>query len=244
MIIIYRIYQLFIALPLLLAATVVAALLTIVGSMLGFSRTMGYWPGCIWARIFCWLCWVKVEVRCKEHIQQKRSYVFVANHQGAFDIFTIYGYLGHNFRWMMKKSLEKIPLVGYACRVAGNIYVDNSSPSAVRHTMQDAEQRLAGGMSVVVFPEGSRTRDGRMHGFRRGAFSLAVEFGLPVVPITIDGAFRVMPRSSFIPHYGKIIMTVHEPIFPAEGGKHELTDLMEDSARAIASALPENQRPR
>ena len=120
----YRIYQFLIMMPLLLVATVIAATLTIIGSVAGFGRTMGYWPGRIWARVFCLLSWVKVEVRGRENIDPSTSYVFVANHQGAYDIFAIYGYLGHNFRWMMKKSLEKIPLVGYSCRAAGHIYVD------------------------------------------------------------------------------------------------------------------------
>lgn len=243
MIILYRIYQFLIAVPVLLVATVLAALATIIGSMLSFSRTMGYWPGHLWARLFCIMCLIRVSVKGSDNINAKTSYVFVANHQGAFDIFTIYGYLGHNFRWMMKKALEKIPLVGYACRVSGHIYVDNSTPSAVKTTMETAEKRLAGGLSVVVFPEGSRTRDGRMHSFRRGAFTLAVEFGLPVVPVTIDGAFKVLPRGKILPHYGEITLTIHQPINPVEGGKHELASLIEQSAAAIASALPENQRP-
>lgn len=244
MIILYRIYFFLIAVPLLLVSTVLACFFTIFGSMIGLSRTMGYYPGMIWSKIFCILCWVSVKVRGRQNIRKNTSYVFVANHQGAFDIFAVYGYLRHNFRWMMKKSLEKIPLVGYTCRVCGNIFVDNSKPSAVRQTMADAEKRLAGGMSVVVFPEGSRTLDGRMHGFRRGAFALAVEFGLPVVPITIDGAFSVMPRTAWLPRPGHIILTIHKPIVPKEGEKHDLTSLMAASSDAIASSLPKNQRPR
>ena len=137
----------------------------------------------------------------------------------------------------MKKSLERIPLVGYSCKVSGHIFVDNSSPSAVKATMEAAERRLAGGMSVVVFPEGSRTLDGRMHAFRRGAFSLAVEFGLPVVPITIDGAYTILRRGSFLPRPGRITLTIHKPIEAPEGGRHELADLMDKSYKAIASAL-------
>ncbi len=239
MIIFYWLYLLVIALPLLLVSTAIASLFTILGCMLGFSRTMGYYPGRYWSKIFCMLCLVRVDVRGGESIRNNTSYVFVANHQGAFDIFAIYGYLGHNFRWMMKKSLEKVPMVGYACRVAGNIFVDNSSRMGVKQTMEKAESQLAGGMSVVVFPEGSRTRDGRMHGFRRGAFTLAVEFGLPVVPMTIDGAFDVMPRNSKIPRPGRIVLTIHEPIEAPKGGTHDLAALMEESARVIASALPE-----
>ena len=235
--ILYYIYFILIAAPLLLSITILAATLTIVGSALGGGRIFGYWPGAIWGRLFCILSLVGVKVRGRDNISRGQSYVFVANHQGAFDIFSIYGYLGHNFRWMMKKSLERIPLVGYSCKVSGHIFVDNSRPSAVRTTMQTAEQRLAGGMSVVVFPEGSRTLDGRMHAFRRGAFTLAVEFGLPVVPITIDGAYRVLRRDSWLLHPGTIILTIHKPIEAPEGGRHELADLMEKSYKAIESAL-------
>ena len=239
----YYIYFFIIAVPILLVVTVIAALMTIVGSALGMSRWFGYWPGHIWARIFCILSLVRVQVKGRENISKRTSYVFVANHQSAYDIFSIYGYLCHNFRWMMKKSLEKIPLVGYSCKVSGHIFVDNSRPSAVKATMETAEKRLAGGMSVVVFPEGARTLDGRMHRFHRGAYTLAIEFGLPVVPITIDGAYNVLPRTGRLPRPGKIILTIHKPIMPPEGSRHELNELMERTFRDIASALPEENKP-
>ncbi len=233
----YRIYQIFIMLPVLLTATILAAVLTAVGSILFGGKWWGYWPAHLWARLFCIMSWVKVSVYGRENISKGTSYVFVANHQGAYDIFAVYGYLGHNFKWMMKKSLERIPLVGYSCRKAGHIYVDNRTPAAIRQTMQDAEKQLAGGMSVVVFPEGSRTFDGKVKAFRRGAYTLAVEFGLPVVPLTIDGAFEVMPRTSWLPRPGHIKLTIHKPIeAPAEG--HELKSLIDQSRSQIISALP------
>lgn len=244
MIILYRIYQFLIGFPLMIVVTVIAALLTIIGSALGMGRFFGYWPGHVWARVMCWLSMVRVTVSGRENISKKTSYVFVANHQGAYDIFSVYGYLNHNFRWMMKKALEKIPLVGYSCRVSGHIYVDNSSPSAVRRTMEDAEKRLAGGMSVVVFPEGSRARDGHMHAFRRGAYTLAIEFGLPVVPVSIDGAYDILPRGASLPRYGHIHLTIHKPIHAPEGGRHELSELMDQSFNAIASALPDRFKPK
>lgn len=242
MLFLYRIYQFLIMIPVLVVVTVLAATVTILGSAVGLGRSFGYYPGHIWARIFCFMSFVRVRVVGRENIAKNTSYVFVANHQGAYDIFAIYGYLGHNFRWMMKKALEKIPFVGYSCRVSGHIYVDNSTPAAVRKTMETAEQRISGGMSVVVFPEGSRTLDGRMHRFRRGAFILAIEFGLPVVPITIDGAYSVMPRKARLPRPGTITLTIHKPIYAPEGG-HVQEELMAESAKAIASALPEENRP-
>ena len=240
----YLLYEYLIAFPIFAVATILAALVTLITCAFGSVNFWGYWPAHIWARFTCMVFLMRVKVTGREYIDPKQSYVFVCNHQGAYDIWAIYGYLNHNFKWLMKKSLEKIPLVGYTCRVCGNIFVDNSKPSTVRQTMEDAEKRLAGGMSVVVFPEGSRTLDGRMHGFRRGAFALAVEFGLPVVPITIDGAFRVMPRTAWLPRPGHIILTIHEPIVPKEGERHDLASLMTASSYAIASSLPENQRPR
>lgn len=238
MLVLYWIYFCLIAAPIMLVATIITASLTIFGSAIGFGRSWGYYIPRLWAKLFCIMTLVRVTVNGREHISKGKSYVFVANHQGAYDIFAIYGYLNHQFRWMMKKSLEKIPLVGYSCRVSGQIYVDNSSPVAIRQTMEAAEKQLSRGMSVVVFPEGSRSRNGKVGRFKRGAYTLAVEFGLPVVPITIDGAYAVMPRQSKLPRWGHIILTIHQPIEPKEG-THDLAQVMEDSRNAILSKLPE-----
>lgn len=238
MLYLYRIYQCLVMLPILLVATVLTALIAIVGSMLGAGRWCGYWPEVVWARLWCLLAFVRVEVQGRHNISPSTSYVFVANHQSAYDIFSIYGYLGHTFRWMMKQELRRIPLVGLACQKSGQIFVDRSSPAAIRHTMERAERQLSGGMSLVVFPEGARTWTGNMRPFKRGAFLLATEFNLPVVPLTIDGAFDVMPRTARLPRWGTIRLTIHAPILPPPGG-YDLPRLMEQSRQAIASSLPE-----
>lgn len=232
----YRIYQIFIMAPILLVATILTALITIIFSMIGMGRWAGYFFPHWWARLFCVLTLVRVTVVGRENIDANTSYVFVANHQGAYDIFSIYGYLNHQFRWMMKKALEKIPLVGYSCKVSGHIMVDNSTPASTRETLEKAEKQLQGGMSLVVFPEGARTWDGKMRQFKRGAYRLAVEFGLPVVPITINGAFDVMPRFKKLPLYGHITLTIHKPI-EAVDGVHDLSALMTESFEAIHSSL-------
>lgn len=208
---------------------------------MGLGRWAGYVFPRLWAKLFCILTLVKVTVKGRENVEKNTSYVFVCNHQGAYDIFAVYGYLNHQFRWMMKRSLEKIPLVGYSCKVSGHIMVDNSSPSATRLTMEKAERQLRGGMSLVVFPEGARTWNGKMRPFKRGAYMLAVEFGLPVVPITIDGSFDVMPRFKKLPHWGHIVLTIHKPI-EAVAGKHDLAAVMEESYRVIHESLPERQK--
>lgn len=235
-IVIYRIYQLFVMLPLMLAATVVASVVTALGCMIFGGCWWGYYPPMVWSRIMCALTLVRVKVSGRENIDRKRNYVFVANHQGAYDIFTIYGYLGHNFRWMMKKSLERIPLVGWACKRAGQVFVDSRSAHAIAQTMHAAERQLARGMSLAVFPEGARTFTGKVGRFKRGAYTLATGYNLPVVPVTIDGSFRVLPRTRLLPIYGTIKLTIHAPLDPSD------PDLIEHSREAILSAAPESRQ--
>ncbi len=241
MIYLYRIYQILLMIPVLTLATILAALLTVAGCALGGGRWWGYYPAKLWARLFCIMTFVKVTVKGRENIDPHTSYVFVANHQGAYDIFSIYGYLNHNFRWLMKKGLRSIPFVGYACEKAHHIFVDNSTPSATRRTIKRAESILRDSMSVVVFPEGSRSRTGKMRPFKRGAYFLADEFNLPVVPVTIDGAYDVMPRGTRLPHWGHIKLTIHEPIVSATGD-FDSAGVMKASYEAIRESLPEKYR--
>lgn len=236
MIVLYRIYQFLIMAPLLLVATIIITTVTIIGCALGGGRFWGYWPEVLWGKIFCWLAFVKVTISGKENIDKKTSYVFVANHQGAYDIFSIYGYLGHEFRWMMKASLSKIPMVGFACVMSKQVYVDKSSPSALKTTMSRAQNLLSDGMSIVVFPEGARSSNGKMRPFKRGAFMLAQEFKLPIVPITINGAFDVLPRFKKLPRWGHIHLTIHKPIMPGPDG-HDMAKVIEDSHRIIEQSL-------
>ena len=167
--ILYAIYQICIALPILFVSTILTALITTVGSLIGGAHFWGYYPGKIWSQLTCLILLIPVKIKGKEKINKKTSYVFVPNHQGAFDIFLIYGFLGRNFKWMMKKSLRKIPFVGKACESAGHIFVDRSSPRAIVETMKQAQSSLTDGVSLVVFPEGKRTFTGKMNEFKRGA---------------------------------------------------------------------------
>lgn len=238
--VIFFIYQWFIAAPIMLVATIITAIVTMVGCLFN-SNYWGYYPAKWWSRLWCAIHFVRIEVRGREKVDRKTSYVFVANHQGAYDIFTIYGYLGHPFKWMMRKGIANIPLVGTACRAAGHIMVDTKSAGGLRHTIEDAETKLGKGMSLVVFPEGRRTDTGIMGAFKPGAFKLAMEFRLPIVPITIDGSYRVMPRSTFNVRPGKITVTLHEPIpVDAEGNSYE--EVSRRARVAIESALPTSNK--
>lgn len=235
-------YQWLIAFPTLLVLTFLTAVTTIIGCALGNGRFWGFYPARYWSRLFCFFSLVRVEVRGRQNIDPKTSYVFVANHQGAYDIFLIYGFLNQPFHWLMKKELRKIPFVGKACESAGHIFVDAAGhTSGMRDTMHRAVDTLKDGVSLVVFPEGSRTHDGQMRRFKKGAFLLAQELNLPVVPLTIDGSFNIMPRSSYQVTPGKMILTIHPPIYPDPEKGHDIATLMEGSHQIIASALPERK---
>lgn len=237
----YILYEVAIAGPLFVVITMLTAIVTLIGCSLGSQSFWGYWPPHIWARITCVLFLMRVKVRGRENIDKTKSYVFVANHQGAYDIWSIYGYLNHNFKWLMKKSLENIFAVGPACRKAGQVFVDDSSIGGIKDTIAQAEHTLKDGMSVVIFPEGSRSWDGRMIPFKRGAFMLAGEFRLPVVPITIDGSFKAMPRTTYMMCPTTIKLTIHKPIYPGERG-FNTKKLMAECREAINSALPEEHK--
>ena len=236
----YKIYQLIIFLPIFLAATIITALVTIIGCALGGSRFWGYYPGRVWSWLTCRLVLLPIKVEGRENLANNTSYVFVANHQGAMDIFLIYGFLHRNFKWMMKKSLKKIPFVGQACQAARFIFVDRGSQHGIKETIRDARRTLQDGMSMMVFPEGTRTFTGQMRPFSKGAFFLADELQLPVVPITIDGSFQVLPRTkgfNFV-NYHSMQLVIHAPIMPQGQGADNIKALSQLSYDAIDSALP------
>lgn len=232
----FRVYQWLIAAPILLVLTIVIAIITIIGGLID-KDILGYYPPVLWSKCFCLLLMVRVVVKGRENINSRTPYIFVANHQGAFDIFSIYGFLNHRFSWMMRKGLRNFPLIGWACEIAGHIMVDHSSQSSIKKTMTDAERSLSKGKSLVIFPEGRRTDTGEMGNFKSGAFRLAAEFRRPVVPITIDGSFRVMPRSTFNVTPGTITLTIHKPIEVPES--IDIKQLSEQCFLTIKSALPE-----
>lgn len=236
MIYLYRVYQWLIAVPLLVIATAITAITCIFCSLLGAKDWGGYWPPMIWSRCVCSLLFVRVKVVGRNKIDRNKPYVFVANHQSAFDIWSIYGYLGHPFKWMMKKSLEKVFLVGPACKSIGHVFVDDSSIAGIKDTIEHAKKTLKGNMSLVIFPEGHRSFDGKLIPFKRGAFMLAGEFGMPVVPITIDGAYKVLPRSTYNIRPGKITITIHDVIYPGEKG-FNTKRLMEQCRSEIETGL-------
>lgn len=240
----YRIYQVLVFVPVFVIATIITALTVAIGCAIGSGHFWGYYPGRCWARIVIRTLFLPVKVEGREHLEKGQSYVFVSNHQGAFDIFLIYGFLGRNFKWMMKQSLRKVPFVGFACERSHQIFVDKRGPSKIKKTYDDAREILKEGYSVTVFPEGARSFTGHMAHFRKGAFALADELQLPVVPLTINGSFNVMPRTRdfhFV-NWHPLSLTIHQPIYPVGTGQQNVEATMRQAYDSVMSSLaPEYQ---
>lgn len=244
MTLLYRLYQLLVAMPLGIIATVITAVATTIGCTIGNSRVWSYYPGKLWSMFMIRLFLLPVEVEGRENIRSGQSYVFCANHQGAFDIFLIYGFMGRNFKWMLKQSLRRMPFVGMACEAAGFIFVDNRHVGNMKHMYEKARATLRGGMSLMVFPEGRRTETGRIGNFKRGAFMLADELQLPVVPITINGSYDVMPRQRdwhWVRRH-RLKLTIHQPVAPIGQGQDNIKFLEEQCLKATMSALDEKYK--
>lgn len=237
----YRTYQLLIALPLIAIYTIITSLMVIIGCTIGNGHFWGYYPGKWWAQFIIRILMLPVKVEGRENLVKGQSYVFVANHQGSFDIFLIYGFLCRNFKWMMKRQLRQMPFVGKACEAAHHIFVDKRGASKIRATYDSARQTLQGGMSLVVFPEGARTFTGHMGVFKRGAFMLADDIELPVVPLTINGSFDVMPRTRDMKWvvWHPLRLTIHKPIQPIGKGADNIKYLEEESYKVVMSGLEE-----
>lgn len=237
--ILYMIYLWLLAVPVFVVITIITAVVVIVGCLLGGERIFAYYPGMIWSRLACYLTLCPVKVKGRENINRGQSYVFVANHQGAFDIFLIYGFLGVPIKWVMKAGIGKIPFVGAASRAAGFIFVDNSTPKAAARSVLDAERCLKTGASVAVFPEGARTYTGKMSRFKKGAYQMAYDRHLSIVPITLNGPFDVLSIGSLNIHRHKMEMVIHPAIptndmDPSHKGMQQFADHTQE---IIASAL-------
>ena len=197
-----------------------------------------YWPAVIWCRLTCWVFLIPVKVVDREkYVEKDQSYVFVANHQGTFDIFVMYGYVMRNFKWMIKDSLRKIPLLGKACEMTDHIYVNRTSPQ--KDIFRKAINIIRSGKCMAIFPEGTRCRDGKLGAFKKGAFAVANMTQVPVIPVTIQGSYDIMPVGAHFLHWSPVTLTFHAPIKGEGRGSENVDYLMEKSREAIAKTLGE-----
>ena len=165
-----------------------------------------------WGKTFCRIAGVEVEITGEENLTSGQTYIFAGNHVSQFDIFSFQGYFPHGFRWIAKKELFRIPFFGKAMLRAGIISIDRSQGREAMKSLNRAAEQIASGTSVLIFPEGTRSRDGRLKPFKTGAITLAIKAGVPVVPIGFNGTYEILPKGKFLARSGKITIRIGEPI--------------------------------
>jgi 1-acyl-sn-glycerol-3-phosphate acyltransferase len=189
-----------------------------------------------WARSICVASGVTVRVEGTEHLAPDRPYIFAANHQSQFDILALQGFLGIDFRWLAKKELFKVPIWGTAMRRAGYIPIDRSHGRQAIKSLDGAAQKIARGTSVIIFPEGTRSKDGKLQKFKSGAMRLAIKSGVPLVPVAITGTYKILPKGRLLVRSGQVTIRAGQPI-DTQGykskDKNELAALLQEAVAGL-----------
>jgi 1-acyl-sn-glycerol-3-phosphate acyltransferase len=166
----------------------------------------------LWAKILLLICNIKVKVIGEENLLRGKPQILMANHQSDFDILISLAYIPVQFRWIAKKELFAIPVFGAAMRNAGYIAIDRSNREKAIQSVEEAALSIRRGKSIMTFPEGARSRDGEIKAFKQGTFHLAIKSGVPIVPVSIIGSGRLMPKRSLRIKPGQIKMVIGKPI--------------------------------
>jgi len=176
-------------------------------------------------------------IRGKEKIVPGVSYIITPNHQGNADILAFLRTFPIPFRWILKKELLKIPVFGPALGRTGAIAIDRSDPRKAIQSLEEGKKKLANGWSVLIYPEGTRGSDEQLQPFKKGAFMMAVQTGIPILPVTCNGAFRVLPKKTIFFKPGHIEVVIGDPIETKGLTTKDVPALMEQTRQAILQNL-------
>jgi 1-acyl-sn-glycerol-3-phosphate acyltransferase len=187
-----------------------------------------------------WLSGIRVTITGRDRLDPKQTYIFMANHVSDIDPPLLIPLLPKRTSVLVKKELFRVPALGTAMRVAKLVFVDRRNRDAAIQSVRDAAQAIRAGLDMTIFPEGTRSRDGRLLPFKKGPFYLAMESGCPVVPVTILGTYEIRPKGKFFLHGGTAELVFHEPLWPKDFPDREaLVSAVRD---AITRSLPPERR--
>ena len=234
----FHFLQALFAIPFALLLTLLISIITlfktlVLGGDAASVQSLAAW----WASSICRASGVKVAVTGTEPLDPEKPYIFAANHQSQFDIFVLQGFLGVDFRWLAKKELFTVPIWGPAMRRAGYIPIDRSHGRQAIKSLDEAAQKIAAGTSVIIFPEGTRSKDGKLHDFKAGAMILAIKSGVPIVPVAILGTYEILPKGKLLMNPGKVQIRVGRPIETKNYNSKDKHQLAKVSQEAVAELL-------
>jgi 1-acyl-sn-glycerol-3-phosphate acyltransferase len=230
-------YKWLIAIPCFGLSTLFLGVIIIALAFIGYgdlgSRTLAV----AWARFNSRILGMTVSIEGLKHLRPNQSYVITANHISALDILLIYGYLPTELKWVMKKELRRVPIIGAACQAMGHIIIDRSNSTRAVESIQHAAHKLVNGMCILFFPEGTRTKPGRVVPFKKGAFRLAIDLTLPVLPMTIDGTERLLPSETLDWRPGAVTLRIH-PEISTLGLSSNQVDILCSQVEAVTRGTP------
>lgn len=196
----------------LIAATCVPfSIVAILSLPIDRSGKSYFWCGRTWTKFALFVCRIKLEIKGLEKVDPYGNYILVSNHASGFDIPVLMNTFPH-VRIMFKKELSYIPFWGQALRWGHHIMVDRGKGSEAMKSLDRAANDVRSGGQVLLFAEGTRTRDGKMQPFKRGAFALAAKSGVPIVPVTVNGSYKILPKGSFDIRPAQITVVIESPI--------------------------------
>jgi 1-acyl-sn-glycerol-3-phosphate acyltransferase len=179
---------------------------------------------------------VKIDVQYRGTLDPKQPYVFMANHASSLDIWAAFVAVPRRLRFIAKKQLGRIPLFGWVMHAGRFIFIDRGNSKAARRSIDEAGRRIHDGDSVLIFPEGTRTRDGALLPFKKGGFHLAVKAGVPIVPVALRGTRALMPAGSYLLRAGTVTVVIGEPI-PTEGLSDEARASLHERVRSVVEQM-------
>ena len=207
-----------------------AALLSRTGNL---PFTMSKW----WAYLMLAVSFVRVRVTGREKIRKDTSYVIIANHQSQYDILALVTGLKIQFRWVIKQEILKVPLFGYALYASRNIFIDRRDTDKAKESIRKGLHRLPPGTSIMFFAEGTRSPDGTLRPFKKGGFMVALERGIPILPVTVNGSRKVLPKGAFAFTPGTIDVVISDPIPSSSYSRETMDELMAKTWQAVHANL-------
>ena len=234
----------FFLIPAIAVYTIVLGAASIVSSL--FDRRGYFAHAC--ARAWSWLILrttgVHVTVEGLERIAPDTTYVFVSNHQSIYDTPVIFASLPYQLRIIAKASLSRFPVLGWHLKRGGHLFVDRKHPDRVG-ILRRWRTLVSEGLSLIIYAEGGRSMDGRVGRFKAGSFLLAIEAGLPVVPLAIIGTRQVMPKGRLRTEPAAVKLIIHDPIQPPALDEPTIQDAkaLAERARDIVAAAVEARQP-